>query len=479
MTDFSKDLLVDHEGFGLYYARADDHLKSMQDMAVFFKKYAALEAKHGASLMKLSKTVNPKLFPKTDKDLGTLLDCWNTLHQQLEKMGKLHEQLSVTIGKEVLTEMDDFIRGSTVTNKKLQKTGAHLTRQTNDTLNSLAAAKGNYYKLHKAADQANAAYNAKKGEPTKQKEIDKLYKKAGEAKEKASNADSNYKKILEKANAHQKKFYNKLMPNLLDEFQKFDENRTKFFKKTMQTHMAMMDKFPPMYSSICETLNKSVDAIDDKHDVSEFIKTNQGVTPPPPIEYEPYDGDTKLNSTTTVRPATKSGKSKGSISKGDSSGVVQSVQTTKVKQSWGLDEKDEGLSTAEKIAKLEAEIEEITDVIKSEVKSKTGLDNLVKFYVTDPQAQKKAVQEAEEQQAKVDWLKEEKKKMEGQLEEVQGEGGEGERFVGEEGVEEYGEEEYTEAKAKALFDYEAANESELSFAAGDILTITEQDTSGW
>jgi len=41
------------------------------------------------------------------------------------------------------------------------------------------------------------------------------------------------------------------------------------------------------------------------------------------------------------------------------------------------------------------------------------------------------------------------------------------------------EETCVEIKAKALFDYEAANETELAFKAGDILTVTEQDQSGW
>jgi hypothetical protein len=40
-------------------------------------------------------------------------------------------------------------------------------------------------------------------------------------------------------------------------------------------------------------------------------------------------------------------------------------------------------------------------------------------------------------------------------------------------------EDIPEIKARALFDYEAANETELSFKAGDILTITEQDKSGY
>merc|ERR1711916_23703 len=34
-------------------------------------------------------------------------------------------------------------------------------------------------------------------------------------------------------------------------------------------------------------------------------------------------------------------------------------------------------------------------------------------------------------------------------------------------------------KARALYTYDAANDTELSFKEGDILHVTEQDESGW
>ena len=130
------------------------------------------------------------------------------------------------------------------------------------------------------------------------------------------------------------------------------------------------------------------------------------------------------------------------------------------------------MSAEEKKKKLEGQLKEIKEVIASEVKSKKGLDKLVKFYASDPIAQKKATQEASDQQAKVDALKEEKKKI---TEQLNGLGGE----TASDGGDQSSDEELVDIKAKALFDYEAANETELGFKAGDILTITEQDTSGW
>jgi hypothetical protein len=78
---------------------------------------------------------------------------------------------------------------------QLNKDGAKLTKDTHDTMTSLkrvrhpisrecrcscahtrsTQAKENYYKMHKAADDAEAAYQKKKGEPAaKQKDVDKV-----------------------------------------------------------------------------------------------------------------------------------------------------------------------------------------------------------------------------------------------------------------------------------------------------------------
>jgi len=115
----------------------------------------------------------------------------------------------------------------------------------------------------------------------------------------------------------------------------------------------------------------------------------------------------------------------------------------------------------------------------------------VKFYSSDPSAQDKARGELEDQARKVNQLKENKKIIERQLAELSG----GEYPVddneddGEDGNE-TDEPKHTQpaanhnptsqsTKAKALYDYDATNDNELSFSEGDVLIITEQDDSGW
>eukprot|EP01087_Luapelamoeba_hula_P024536 TRINITY_DN937_c0_g1_i1.p1 TRINITY_DN937_c0_g1~~TRINITY_DN937_c0_g1_i1.p1 ORF type:complete len:508 (-),score=137.72 TRINITY_DN937_c0_g1_i1:123-1646(-) len=486
MSKFSEDLLVSHEGFDLYYNRVDDDLKSFGEIQSFFKKFAATEAGYAKELSRLSKTVDPKLWRRTGKELGTLANCWNQLHNEIDRLAKAHEELAATITRDVVNELGTWIKEKEKTQINLNKSGTKLRKDMNDTLRSLKEAKENYYKLHKSSDQANATYSTKKNEPQiKPKEVDKLKKKANEARERATAADSNYKKVLEKANAHQTKFYTSEMPSLLDEFQRFEEDKTACYKKIMEDYMSNFSKFPALLTNVCDTLNASVAAVDQQQDICTFISDfkNNGVTPPPPIEYQPYD--TASGDSVGIS-SSGSGVSTSSISINHSSTPATSfhsprdstdkIEKSDVRMDWGLVAADESLSPEQKKEKLEGQLKEIKGVIAAETKSQKGLDKLVKFYANDPVAQKKASQEASDQRGKVDKLQEEKQKITAQLSAL-GEGGDAvgdERSAGGSDAEDY-----VEIKAKALFDYEAANETELTFKAGDVLIVTEQDQSGW
>jgi hypothetical protein len=153
------------------------------------------------------------------------------------------------------------------------------------------------------------------------------------------------------------------------------------------------------------------------------------------------------------------------------------------------------LSRDEKIRKLKDQLNEIKNALRVEMKSKKGLEKLVKFYGSDPVAQEKARGELEEQNRKIAAYKEHKSKISSQLAEL----GEtptdndlGDDDAGETapagGV--YGNQSayyppaaaaapQTQIRVRGLYDYTATNETELSFREGDILSISEQDDSGW
>lgn len=108
-------------------------------------------------------------------------------------------------------------------------------------------------------------------------------------------------------------------------------------------------------------------------------------------------------------------------------------------------------------------MEQLDKAIATESKAKEGLENLVRFYASDPVAQKKAEDQMAESEDKLQRLRGTKSTIQSQLESL---GGTPTRTS-------------VSVRARGLYDYTATCDTELSFKQGDILTITEQDDSGW
>jgi len=131
---------------------------------------------------------------------------------------------------------------------------------------------------------------------------------------------------------------------------------------------------------------------------------------------------------------------------------------------WGLSSNDQHLSADEQKNILNGQLEELQKMAISETKSKDGLENLIRLYASDAVSQKKASDSLMECEQKLQKIEEMKQLVKSQLNgNGISSGGSGGKSV----------------KARGVYDYTATCETELTFKEGDILTITEQDTSGW
>ena len=147
-----------------------------------------------------------------------------------------------------------------------------------------------------------------------------------------------------------------------------------------------------------------------------------------------------------------------------------------ISKQYGLTDQEEvKLSNPEKIHKLQAQIADLQETIKAEVGSKKGMEKLVKFYAMDPKSQEKAIAELDEQKKKISTLKKTRRGLERQLVELDSP----ETTPANPETEQTPMPDNKTVRARALYSYEATNDSELSFNGNDILAVTEQDESGW
>lgn len=136
-------------------------------------------------------------------------------------------------------------------------------------------------------------------------------------------------------------------------------------------------------------------------------------------------------------------------------------------QEWGLSASDHNLSVGDKQNKLRKQLEELDKSISQETKAKEGLENLVRFYSNDPVAQKKAEDQTAESAERIQRLQEIRATVDSQYLELGGESSAAASYSG------------VIVKVRGLYDYAATCDTELTFKEGEILTITEQDDSGW
>jgi len=170
------------------------------------------------------------------------------------------------------------------------------------------------------------------------------------------------------------------------------------------------------------------------------------------MKYLPYDESPATPS--KPKPA-KTGKQAGKP-------YTPAGKTDKLNKEWGLSASDSSLNPDEQHNKLQSQLDELDKLVTQEHKSKEGLENLVRFYASDPVAQKKAEDEIIDSEQKLQRLQEIKSMVHSQMEKIGGGGGSSKPV-----------------QVRCLYDYTATCDTELSFKEGELLAVSEQDESGW
>jgi len=481
---FAVDLL---DGFDVLYRRTEGVLKVSTEMANFFKKLSIIEAEYAKVLLKISKSFGQKKLISNPHLDGTVKEAWTSIFQALEAVATKHDSFSQVLMKDFSNGVNDFVKEKDVVRRRLTNDGVKLTKEMKIQLESLSKAKANYIKLSKEAESAAAAVSKGQSESAQQKKLAVLQQKAQQASEKASGADLEYKEALKTTNSKQSDFYTTEMPNLLNEFQQFEEERITFTKTTLSRYATLFQEIPPILQQSVDTVKAGAEQISEQQDINLFVQENKtGVTPPPPIEYQQYDGVlvASMALPTPSTPPTSSSSVGGSSAAPSKIGIYKPPSENLSKE-WGITVKDQALTPEQRRAKLEKQFVEIDGQIKSENTTKAGVEKLVQCYVNDLVAQKKAEGELADSERKLKSLQDSKKLINSQLAELGG--GQSENASSESaggagpnvGAVPVGAAHSNVLRVRGLFDYDATCDTELSFKEGDILAITEQDESGW
>lgn len=466
---YGKDLL---DGFETLYKRTDGVLESCMKTANFFHNLSGIEKDYSRNLSKFVQLRRKEIFEKaasTQKEVGTTVTAWDVILRELEKVAEHHNQFADKLENDISKAIGNYVKEKQKDRKKLEEDGVKLTKAMKATLENLQKSRQKYITLSKEAEVAEAIHTKGKGDLTmKPSQLAKLAAKSQQSSERAADADNEYQTTLTQTNQKQAEYYTSQQPALLSKFQQFEEERLKFMKEMSQAYATCNSEKPSFYNGTCDAISASIQAISVDSDIQAYVAENRtGVSQPPDIQYISYEQEAN-NQATSKPKSDKIPKYKGPAS--------NDILTSK---EWGLTSADQSLSAEEQKQKLKTQLDELEKAIIAETKSKDGLENLIKFYANDKIAQKKAEGELQESEQKLQKLMDTKNYLQSQMGEL---GGTESYDQSGYSYDQSYDQSYSDAsypKARGLYDYTATCDTELSFKTGDILTITEQDNSGW
>jgi len=429
-------------------------------------------AKALSSLAKQQKKDFQKASP-IQKEVGTTYSSWDTILSELDKISEHHRQYAETLENDLSKSITNWIKEKDKPKKKLETDSKKITSEMRTQMENLHKTRAKYVSLSKESDSAENTHTKGKGDINmKPSQLAKLAAKATQAADKAAVADNEYQATLSQTNQKQSEYYLNTMPSLLSEFQQFEEDRLQYMKSMLEKFADVHGERPAFYTTCCDAISNSARSVQVDSDIAAFVTENRtGVMTPTDVQYMSYDSELP---TPPKKVPQKSGGPVGGPVKAKYPYKPSTDNDILSSREWGLTSSDHNMSADDQRSKLNGQLDDLDKAITSETKSKEGLENLVRFYASDPVAQKKAEDEIYESEQKLSRLQDTRSNVQSQLDKIGGGGGGGGGGHGRSGAAPA-----RGVNVRGLYDYNATCDTELSFKEGDLLQVTEQDDSGW
>ncbi|GAM23067.1 hypothetical protein SAMD00019534_062420 [Acytostelium subglobosum LB1] len=249
----------------------------------FLAKQQQIESVYAKSMVKLCKD---KTYAP-DMEIGSLRDAWQVYRDQLEIAANQHEEFSQRIETLINNSINAYLTESKKQRKALILAGEKLSKDLKTSESNESKAKVNYEKLKKKQEEANEEL-AKQPPGAKEQ---KARKNLETATKSADKADMEYKDSVKQLQQQQQKFYHDEMPRILDDLQRFEVDRIDRSKDWLMDVVVGSEQMPPKVMAANENIRRSFESIDRDRDIQSFIMEKMsGAHKPSETQYEPYQG---------------------------------------------------------------------------------------------------------------------------------------------------------------------------------------------
>jgi len=422
---FDKDLW---DGFEATADRMKTGKTFTKEMAIYFKKRAALERDYAKKMAELCKAKTKA------SEIGTLDKAWTNLKSETENLAKAHSTLADAFANNVEADLTNWISQSNSNRKKLYTSGTKLLSDLRRQQGNLGKSKSKYETHRKKQDTFEAEVSSNP----------KVTKKLNAEKKNAEKADDDYKKQITALQDLENRFYDTEMPQILREIEQLEKERIEKVAAALNSFVKAQSAIHVVEKSTVEAIDRIVSEIDAESDNQTFISsTSTRQNKPPRTIYEPYDSAVG----TCVKPpgavtVTSSGSS-SNLNASATRGIVKPIASIgspasdKAPNAKAVKKDGSSIKDAPKKEKKKEGKKE-----KRKKKESGGATTAVASAATTTAATAGGSAEKPRNAAPADDDKE----------------------IG---------------KVVALYDYVSTDEGELNFKEGDIILVYFKDPSGW
>jgi len=443
MVAFAEDLW---DQFEEVYKRVSTGKKFALGVIDYLHKRSAIEREYSKKLQSLAKL--------TERELGTTMQAWTNIKSETESIAKAHLEFADSIQSQLELPLNQWLKDTKKPRTTVRDQGRKITKDVQAAETRVATTKASFEQARKKLDDTKEEIERATFNNQQSPHVEKLSKKMKVETKKSNLADKKYSEAVDSCRTLQDRFFEEEMPRLLAEFQVMEEDRLRILQTSLDNYTILQRNIVPVITSACDSMSTSVKNIDYNADIAEFVQSKKTNAPKPDrCVYETYDPELKACKKTESSESTAKVVSPVSSSGGAApvSRAVAAPQPSSGGAKIQLSKK-QAISTCRGLF-------DYTPSDPNELCFKKG--DVITVLQKDPSGWWQG-----ELQGRVgvfpsiDWV-----------EELDGNGNPV-------AISEPESVQASDRKCRALYDYEAENEYELTIHAGEIITV-EGNEEGW
>jgi len=222
------------------------------------------------------------------EEIGSMMNCWQVLKEETQSLSEKRQTFCTEL-ESLINTVTNNIKEDKKNRASLGSRGDKIVLDLSRTEDTMKKARAKYVEARKRQDRAQESVQKSKVSGSS---LAKFQKAAEKDEKKADKADNEYRISVNNLKVGQDKFYETDMPNLLKEFEQFEEKRLNMSRDYLNLFVEKQAIVGPHWIESNDRILAKVREINSRSDLELYIERNRPESnqPPPRAQYISYDG---------------------------------------------------------------------------------------------------------------------------------------------------------------------------------------------